>query len=165
MFITGPHVVQDLPFSLHYLTNGKILETPNITRSMIPQRISDQYRQFCSEINLTPFSTSKMLRILSSSTATVRKSSHGLDYFAAEGAKAFEDLMAFVEKHGDRQWVHRCQQTLKEGKQYFKTDYNVSITMLHVLYKLFKQERGVYFLRVKCWRQGTFTLPPKRSNY
>lgn len=104
VFITSPHVVQDLPFSQHYLylTNGKILETPNIIRSMIPQRITDQYRQFCSETNLTPFSTSKMLRILSSCAATVRKSPHGLDYFAAEGAKAFEDLMAFVEKHGDR---------------------------------------------------------------
>ena len=59
----------------------------------------------------------------------MRKSLHGLDYFAAEGAKAFDDLMAIVEKLGERQWVLRCQQALKEGKQYFKTDYKVSITV------------------------------------
>ena len=70
-----------------------------------------------------------MLRILSSCTATVRKSLHGLDYFAAEGAKAFDDLVAIVEKLGERQWVFRCQQALKEGKQYLKTDYKVSIVV------------------------------------
>lgn len=47
-FITNPYVVQDLPFGQQYLylTNGKILETPNDIRSMMPQRITDQYRQF-----------------------------------------------------------------------------------------------------------------------
>ena len=59
----------------------------------------------------------------------VRKSLHGLDYFAAEGAKAFDDLVAIVEKLGERQWVLRCQQALKEGKQYLKTDYKVSIVV------------------------------------
>ena len=67
-----------------------------------------------------------MLRILSSCTATVRKSLHGLECFAAEGAKAFDDVIAVVEKLRDRHWVLRCQQALKEGKQYLKTDYKVS---------------------------------------
>ena len=127
-FITSPHVVQDLPFGQRYLylSNGKILETPNVTRAMIPQRVIDQYHQFCSETNFKPFSALTMQRILSSCTATVRKSLQGLDYFAAEGAKAFDDLIAIVEKLGDRQWVKRCEQALKEGKQYLKTDHKVS---------------------------------------
>ena len=134
-FITSPHVVQDLPFGQRYLhlTNGMVLETPNVIRSMIPQRITDQYRQFCSETNFVPFSTSTMLRILSSCTATVRKSLHGLDYFAAEGAKAFDDLIAVVENLGDRHWVLRCQQALKEGKQYLKADYKVIYTIPFLL--------------------------------
>ena len=134
-FITCPHVVQDLPFGQRYLylTNGNILETPNVIRSMIPQRITEQYRQFCSETNFTPFSTSTMLRILSTCTATVRKSLQGLDYFAAEGAKAFDDLTAMVEKLGDRHWVLKCQQSLKEGKQYLKADYKARNTMLEFL--------------------------------
>ena len=127
-FITSPHVVQDLPFGERYLylSNGKILETPNVIRAMIPQRVIDQYHQFCSETNFKPFSALTMQRILSSCTATVRKSLQGLDYFAAEGANAFDDLIAIVEKLGDRQWVQRCEQALKEGKQYLKTDYKVS---------------------------------------
>ena len=56
----------------------------------------------------------------------MRKSLQGLDYFAAEGAKAFDDLIAIVEKLGDRQRVQRCEQVLKEGKRYLKTDYKVS---------------------------------------
>jgi hypothetical protein len=131
-FITSPHVIQDLPFGQRYLhlANGKILETPNVIRSMIPQRIIDQYRQFCVETNFIPFSASTMLRILSSCTATVRKSLQGLNYIAAEGAKAFDDLISITERLGDhgkdRQWVGRCQQALKEGKQYLKTDYKAS---------------------------------------
>lgn len=128
-FITSPHVVQDLPFGQRYLylSNGKILETPNVIRSMITQRIIDQYNQFCLKTNFSPFSPSTMLRILSSCTATVRKSLQGLDYFAAEGAKAFNDLLKLVARTGDRQWVVRCEQALKEGKQYLKTDYKVDI--------------------------------------
>ena len=38
-----------------------------------------------------------MLRVLSECAATVRKSLQGLDYFAANGSKAFEDL-AELEK-------------------------------------------------------------------
>ena len=154
-FITSAHVVQDLPFGQRYLylTNGKILETPNTIRSMIPQRITDQYRQFCLETNFTPFSTSTMLRILSSCAATVRKSLHGLDYFAAEGAKAFDDLVAIVEKLGERQWVLRCQQALKEGKQYFKTDYKVSIAMHASFFFVSHSSREMSLLIY--WRQGT----------
>lgn len=130
-FITSPHVIQDLPFGQRYLhlSNGKVIETPNVIRSMIPQRIVDQYSQFCVESNFTPFSESTMLRILSSCSASVRKSLQGLDYFTAEGAKAIDDLVSIAEKLGDcgqnRQWVQKCGQSLKEGKQYLKADYKV----------------------------------------
>jgi hypothetical protein len=135
-FVTIPHVIQDLPFGQRYLrlSNGKVLETPNVIRTMIPQRIVDQYRQFCLETNFTPFSSSTMLRILSSCSATVRKSLQGLDYFTADGAKTFHNLLSIAEKIGDRgqdrQWVERCEQALKEGKQYLKTDYKVRIMVI-----------------------------------
>ena len=132
-FITSPHVIQDLPFGQRYLhlSNGKVLETPNVIRSMIPQRIVTQYRQFCIENSFTPFSESTMLRILSSCSASVRKSLHGLDYFTADGAKAVDDLIGIVESLGDRgekdrQWVQNCRQSLKKGKQYLKSDFKVS---------------------------------------
>jgi len=130
-FITSPHVIQDLPFGQRYLSlsHGKILETPNVIRTMINQRIVDQYSQFCSEAHFKPFSPSTMQRILSSCSATVRKSLQGLDYIAAEGTKAFDDLTYIAGKlvdHGvDRQTGTGLEKSFKEGKQYLKTDYKV----------------------------------------
>lgn len=71
---------------------------PNVIRTMIPERIVTQYIQFCSESNFSPFSRSTMLRILTECKASVRKSLQGLDYFAAKGARAFEDLGSIVDK-------------------------------------------------------------------
>ena len=99
-FITSPHVVIDLPFGqrLLSLADGSLLETPNLIRTMIPERIVAQYTQYCKEVNFTPFSRSTMLRVLSSCPATVRKSLQGLDYIAADGGKAFDQLIEMVLK-------------------------------------------------------------------
>ena len=128
-FITSPHVVIDLPFGqrLLSLADGSLLETPNLIRTMIPERIVAQYTQYCKEVNFTPFSRSTMLRVLSSCAATVRKSLQGLDYIAADGGKAFDELIEMVLKlsNDDRVWVSRLQKVLKEAKQYIKGDYKV----------------------------------------
>ena len=131
-FITSSHVIQDLPFGQRYLhlRNGQVLETPNVIRSMIPQRIIEQYMQFCQENDVKPLSPSTVSRVLSVCTATVRKSLQGLDYVAADGAKAFDDLAviaAKLENHGrEKEWVSHCEGALKAGKQYIKADYKVS---------------------------------------
>ena len=131
-FITSPHIVQDLPFGQRHLelSNGKILETPNTIRMMISQHIVDQYVEYCTETNFKPFSKSSMLHILSACTATVRKSLQGLDYIAAEGAKAFDDLISILDRLGNygasREMISSCQDALKTGKQYIKADYKVS---------------------------------------
>lgn len=128
-FITSPHMILDLPFGhrLLSLSDGSVLETPNLIRTMIPERIVAQYTQYCSEVCFTPFSRSTMLRILSSCAATVRKSLQGLDYIAADGGKAFDDLVAMLPKlrSDDRMWISRWQKVLKESKQYIKADYKV----------------------------------------
>jgi len=64
---------------------------------MIPQRIAQQYTMFCQETNFKPFSERTMLRILSARTASVRTFLQGLDYFASDGSKAFEDLTQMVK--------------------------------------------------------------------
>ena len=130
-FITSPRVILDLPFGqkLLPLADGSVLEMPNLIRAMIPERIVAQYTQYCEEVKFKPFSRSTMLRILSSCTATVRKSLQGLDYIAADGGKAFDDLIAILPKlrSEDRTWVSRCQKQLKEAKQYIKADNKVYI--------------------------------------
>ena len=47
-FITSPHIIQDLPFGQKYikLSTGEVLETPNVIRSMIPERIIMQYTKY-----------------------------------------------------------------------------------------------------------------------
>ena len=122
-FITSPHVVQDLPFGLRklQLSNGQVIETPNVIRTMIKEQTIKQYTQFCEQTNFKPFSYSTMHRILTSCTASVRKSLQGLDYISAEGGTAFDELSAVVDKlidHGlDKHKGTTYQEYLKEGKQ------------------------------------------------
>ena len=68
---------------------------------MIPERVIQQYTQYCLEINFKPFSETTMRRVLFECSASVRKSLQGLDYFAAEGARAFDDLVALVRQIGE----------------------------------------------------------------
>ena len=135
-FITSPHVIQDLPFGTRFLrlSSGEVLETPSVIRTMIPQRVVRQYQQYCQETGFKPFGSQTMLRILSVCCASVRKSLQGLDYIAAEGAKAFDDLCHVVERLEEyglsTQVVKEWQTKLKAAKQYLKSDYKVTISAL-----------------------------------
>ena len=81
-----------------------------------------------AELNqFTTLSRSTMLRILSSCSATVRRSLHGLDYIAADCGKAFDELIAMLSKvSSDRTWVEHWQRALMEAKQYIKSDYKTT---------------------------------------
>ena len=98
-YITSPHVNQGLPFGQRYLrlSSGKILETPNVIRTMIPNRLVKQYQSYCDETKFTPSSPATMLRVLTTCAASVRTSIQGLDYIASDGAKGFEDLSRIVK--------------------------------------------------------------------
>ena len=80
-FITSPQVILDLPFGerLLCLADGSVLETPNLIRTMIPERVVAQYTQFCKENDFTPLSRSTMLRMRRSKSLSFQ----GLDYIAA----------------------------------------------------------------------------------
>ncbi|KAL9961974.1 hypothetical protein ACROYT_G031023 [Oculina patagonica] len=133
-FITSPHLVQDLPFGEKNLrlSSGQYIEVPDIIRTLIPQRIVKQYKQYCSDTGFAPFSESTMLRILSECSASVRKSLQGLDYFAAEGARAFDvlsDLLQqMLENGANKERVVGLQEALKAGKLYLKCDFKVHIS-------------------------------------
>lgn len=49
-FITSPHIVQDLRFGQRNLklSTGETVQTPNVIRVMIPERIIEQYFQFAA---------------------------------------------------------------------------------------------------------------------
>ena len=127
-YITSPHVVQDLPSGEKTLklSSGRVLQVPNVIRMMIPQRITQQYIQYCSEIGFVPFSERTMFRILSECGASVRKSLQGFDYIGAEGTKAFDNLSDLIKQtcnYGDSDTV--LQENLKAGKLYLKSDFKV----------------------------------------
>lgn len=130
-FITSPHVIQDVPFGekLLKLSTGEIIKTPNVVRTMIPERIVQQYQQYCCETSFEPMSKRTLQRVLAVCSSSVRKSLQGLDNFSAQGAEAFEDLEKLVDKLVDcgkpQQWAREIKQQLRLSKQYLKADYKV----------------------------------------
>ena len=76
-------------------------------------------------------SHSTLCRILNVCSVTVRKSLQGIDYVAAEGAKAFDDMQDIVEKlggiHGKGLTWAKDQNKMPKRivKRYLKTDYKV----------------------------------------
>lgn len=130
-FITSSHVIQDVPFGerLLKLSTGEVIKTPNVIRMMIPERIVQQYQQYCSERGFEPMSRRTLHRVLDECSASVRKSFQGLDNFSSQGAEAFDDLDKVVDKLVDcgktEVWAREMKQQLRSSKQYLKSDYKV----------------------------------------
>ena len=132
-FITSPHVIQDVPFGekLLKLSTGEIIRTPNVVRTMIPERIVQQYQQYCYETDFTTMSKRTLQRILDVCSASVRKSLQGLDNFSAQGSQAFDDLATLTDNLVDcgkpPERARDVKQHLRSSKQYLKGDYKVRI--------------------------------------
>ena len=107
----------------------------NVIRQMIPQRIVLEHKQYYLETKFKPFSKRTMLRILSECSVSVRKSLQGLDYFAAQGARAFDDLVGMVHQMSEnvadgKEWEKKMTEPLKASKLYLKGDFKVMILPL-----------------------------------
>ncbi|XP_078671137.1 uncharacterized protein LOC144911185 [Branchiostoma floridae x Branchiostoma belcheri] len=132
-FITSAHVVQDLPFGEKALklSTGESIKVPNTIRAMIPERIASQYQQYCTETHFVPMGKRTLLRVLAACSASVRTSLQGLDYFTAEGGRAFEDLEGVLGKMAEQQgqeWVKTQTAILRSMKRYLKGDYKVHVS-------------------------------------
>lgn len=84
-FITSPHLVQDLPFGQKHLklSSGEVIQVPNVIRMMIPERVIQQYTQYCLEINFKPFSETTMRRVLFECMCLYKKFTAGLRLFCS----------------------------------------------------------------------------------
>ncbi|KAK3727221.1 hypothetical protein QZH41_020358 [Actinostola sp. cb2023] len=134
-FITSSHIVQDLPFGekILKLSSGEQLRIPKIVCTLIPEHIILQYQGYCRDTGFGPASRSTLSRILRVCSASTRKSLHGLDYFAATGAEAFDELELIVETIGDEYgkgltWARETTEKLKQAKRYLKGDYKVHVS-------------------------------------
>ena len=125
-FITSPHVLHDVPFGerLLKLSTGEVIKTPNVIRMMIPERIVQQYQQYCSERGFETMSKRTPHRVLDECSVSVRKSLQGLDNFSAQGTEAFDALDKLVDKLVDcgktEVWAREMKQKLRSSKQYLK---------------------------------------------
>ena len=93
-FITSAHIVQDVPFGEKTLklSTKEEIAVPNVIRTLIPERIVQQYEAFCRESGSVLVAHSTLLASLNVCSASTRNSLQGLDYCTAQGAKTFEDL-------------------------------------------------------------------------
>ena len=85
------------------------MKTPNVIRTMIPERIVQQYQQYCCDTNFEPMSKRILQRVLAVCSSSVRKSLQGLDNFSAQRAEAFDHLEELFDKLVERgktqQWA------------------------------------------------------------
>ena len=113
--------MQDLPIGKKSLklSSGQSIAVPNVIRTLIPQRIVRQYKQYCDDTNYTPFSERTMTRI----------HAHG-----------FEDLSSLLEQLLERgvskERVQGLQEALKAGKLYLKGDFKV-YNIISCMFNLF----------------------------
>ena len=118
MFITSPHIMQDLPFGQRsiVLSDKTTIKVPNVFRTLIPERVAQQYTAYCDECNFRALSRSTLLRVSSVCSASSRKSLQGFDYISSSGAQAFDNLAEVAEKLGDAGkgmlWVKNVQNRL-----------------------------------------------------
>lgn len=135
-FITSPYIIQDLPFGEKFpkLSSGEVVQTPNVIRVSVNERIINQYLQCCNETRRDPLSRSTLRGILSACRASTRKSLKGLDYFVSEGCKAFGDLHELTDKLADcgleTNEIQNLETKLKARKNYLKIDFKVSLCFL-----------------------------------
>ena len=79
------------------LSTGEIVIAPNTILNMIPQRIINQYRSYCAEINFKPLGETVSFDILKACVASTRKCLAGLATYSANGSSAFENLSGLCD--------------------------------------------------------------------
>ena len=81
-FLTSPSIVQDFPFSekVLKLLSGEVVQTPNVIRMSVNERIIKQYLQNCEESGTDSLSSSTLPRILTACKASTTTSLQGLDW-------------------------------------------------------------------------------------
>ena len=80
-FLTSPSIAQDFPFSekVLKLLSGEVVQTPNVIRMSVNERIINQYLQYCEESGTHSLSRSTLPRILTAFKASTTTSLQGLD--------------------------------------------------------------------------------------
>ena len=132
-FVNRPYFYQDVAYGTRTLKldNGERLSMPNIIRTVTRSTMIAQYLSYCKDDNFEPLSRATLYRVLEVREASQRKSLHGLDNTAADGAEGFQRLMSIVDEleqnfGADKMWCNDIRSKLTNGKRYLKTNYRVN---------------------------------------
>ena len=131
-FITSSNIVQDLPFGRTLmLTNGWKIDILNVIRMMLPSHLIKQYTSAAMKKTLPPFQPGPFFgSCLKQCVASVRKNLQGLDSYAAEGGRGFDDFVSLLDmlmQYGSsNNEIYNLKDNLKHLKQYLKSNYKVS---------------------------------------
>jgi hypothetical protein len=135
-FIVSPAIISDLPFGQTNLkfSDGTKHEISTTIRKLCNKRIIIQYSKYLAERDETDLwlCESTYYKILEACAAKTRKSQFGIDSFTYAGEEAFQDLEEVCEiltGHGaDSEQIEYIKAGLKDGRIYFKTDYQHHVT-------------------------------------
>ena len=135
-FVTSSHIIQDLPFGMKHikLSSGEVLDVPNVVRLLAPTHLVKQYHEYCTETGFQdPLQKSTLMKVMSEAClASIRKCLQGLDYYVADGGKAFDDLQEVVDRLLKANALtpskaENIKTRLKDAKHYIKTEYKVQV--------------------------------------
>ena len=131
-FVMSPCIMTDSPYleTRLKLSNGEVFEVPRIILNSVRSRVVEQYQSFCKESGFEGAASDRSyMRVLEAIEPNIRKSMKGLDNYAAEGAKAIDDLKKVAGILGKEQkgteWEEEVTRGLTDGKQYLKLEYKV----------------------------------------
>ena len=98
-YISRPELLQDVAFGTKTLKldSGEKIFIPAVIRTLIPSRIIQQYRSYCTQQEFEPASERSMYRMLQVCSASMQKSLQGLGNVTADGTEAFDSLVSIVE--------------------------------------------------------------------
>ncbi|VDI15288.1 Hypothetical predicted protein, partial [Mytilus galloprovincialis] len=134
-FIMSPSIMTDAPYGETHLkiSSGEVFHVPKIILNSVRTRVIEQYESYCKDTHFDATASSRSyLRIMEAVEPNIRKCMKGLDNYAADGAKAFEDLKKVAELLGKlgkgALWQESIQKSLTLGKQYLKIEYKLHIS-------------------------------------
>ncbi|CAF3133213.1 unnamed protein product [Rotaria sp. Silwood2] len=131
-FILSNYVCTDIPFGDRTLTlsNGTKLHVPDTIRNFDSTRIIMQYYKYTTEYfpGFSVLQESTLFKILSECKASTRRAASGLNYFAANGSEAFDNIIELINGLSiDASERCRLANNIRKGKQYLKTDFKTNV--------------------------------------
>lgn len=131
-FIVSNYVCTDIPFGQQTLklSDGTKLYVPDTIRNFDSTRIIMQYYKYTEEY-FSEFSVlheSTLYKILAECKASTRRAVSGLNYFAANGSEAFDNIIELIAGLNLDTGEHRrLVDNIRKGKQYLKTDFKINV--------------------------------------